>query len=169
MRRASFFLAVVGLLIGTTSLSAQERPNFSGTWTLQQSGDAAAGGGGGARGGRGGGRGMGLGMGATIAQDAGTLTITRTTQNGEVKSVYKLDGSESRNTVTGRGGQTEQVSKARWDGNKVVITTTLSMGENTFDSTMALSLDNEQLVVETTSPGRGGGAATTNTQRYTKS
>ena len=37
--------------------------------------------------------------------NAATLTVTRTTQMGELTSVYKLDGSESKNTVAGRGGQ----------------------------------------------------------------
>ncbi|MCE7885311.1 MAG: hypothetical protein DYH08_15890 [Actinobacteria bacterium ATB1] len=44
---------------------------------------------------------------------------------------YNLDGSESKNMMMGRGGQTEQVSKAKFDGNKLVITTTTANGENT--------------------------------------
>ena len=87
---------------------------------------------------------------------------------GEVKLVYNLDGSDSKNMVMGRGGQTEQVSKASWDGAKLVISTTLAMGENTVTRTQTLALDESgQLVVTTTGPGRGG-EQMTNTQTYKK-
>jgi hypothetical protein len=174
MKRAAVFavtLAAATTLVATTQLSAQN-PNFTGTWAVIA--DAAApapGGGGGGRGGRGGGRGgLGLGMGATITQDASTLTVVRTTGAGEVRSVYRLDGSESRNTVQGRGGATaEQVSRARFDGGRLVITTQQDFGGNMVETTMALSLDGQgNLVVETTAPGRGGGAPNTTTMRYRK-
>lgn len=166
MQRAALLLSAVGLLVAATEVSAQDKPTFAGKWTLV----ADQGGGGGGGGGRGGGRG-GLGAEATIAQDATTLTITRATQAGETKAVYKLDGTESKNTMAGRGGATiEQTSKAMWEGSKLIITTTTPVGENTFESTMALSLDADGvLVVETTGAGRGGGAPTTMTRRYRKS
>jgi hypothetical protein len=88
---------------------------------------------------------------------------------GEVRLVYNLDGSESRNTVQGRGGATEQVSRARFDGTKLVITTTVNAGGTPVETTMALSLNAQgQLVVENTGVGRGGGAPTTTTLNYTK-
>jgi hypothetical protein len=108
-------------------------------------------------------------MAATLTQDASTLTITRTTQQGEVKMVYNLDGSESKNMVQGRGGQTEQVSKAAWDGSKLVITTAFTMGGNSVTRTQTFALDaSGQLVVSTTAPGRGGGEPVTTTQTYKK-
>jgi hypothetical protein len=164
MQRAALLLSAASLLFAATEVSAQDKPSFAGKWTLV----ADQGGGGG--GGRGGGRG-GLGAEATLTQDATTLTITRASQAGETKAVFKLDGSESKNTMTGRGGATiEQTSKARWEGSKLIITTTTPIGENTIESTMALSLDADGvLVVETTGAGRGGGAPTTTTRRYTKS
>jgi hypothetical protein len=111
----------------------------------------------------------GLGMGGTIAQDAATLTITRTTPAGGVRTVYRLDGSESRNSFTMGGGNTvESVSRARWDGNKLVITSTTDVQGNAVETTMALALDGENLVVESTAPGRGGGAPMPMTLRYTK-
>jgi hypothetical protein len=165
MQRAALLLSAVGLLFAATEVSAQDKPNFAGKWTLV----ADQGGGGGGGGGRGGGRG-GLGAEATIAQDASTLTITRATQAGETKAVYKLDGSESKNTMTMRGGTVEQTSKARWEGSKLIITTSMMMGENAVETTMALSLGADGvLVVESTGAGRGGGAPTTTTRRYTKS
>jgi hypothetical protein len=110
-----------------------------------------------------------LGMAATITQTATQLTIVRTTGAGEVRSIYNLDGSESRNTVQGRNGATEQVSRARFDAGKLVITTTANFGGTPVETTMALSLNAQgQLVVENTAPGRGGGAPTTTTLNYTK-
>ena len=55
----------------------------------------------------------GLGQEATITQDASTLTITRTTQMGTFTSNYKLDGSESKNTLTIQGNSIDQVSTAK--------------------------------------------------------
>jgi hypothetical protein len=106
-------------------LSAQGKPDFSGKWTLVPDPNAAAagGGGGGGRGGRGGGGGgQFCGQECTITQDGTTLTVTRTTQGGEQKATYRLDGSESKNMQQGRGGQTEVVSKAAWDGARLSIT-----------------------------------------------
>ena len=179
MKRGAVFsvsLAAATMLLVSTELGAQNRPSFAGTWAVIADANAPAppaggGGGGGGGGGRGGGRGggAGLGMGATITQDANTLTIVRATGAGEVRTVYNLDGSESRNTVQGRGGAMEQVSRARFDGSKLVITTQQTMGGNPVETTMSLSLDPQGvLVVEATAPGRGGGAPATTTMRYRK-
>lgn len=165
MRRNALVVGALSLVFAASIAQAQDKPNLSGSWTVIADPNAAGGGGGG--GGRGGGGG-GLGMAATLTQDANTLTVTRTTQNGEVKLVYNLDGSESKNMVQGRGGQTEQVSKAAWDGTKLVITTNLMMGENAITRTQTMSRDaSGQLVVTVQGPGRGGEVMTT-TQTYKK-
>ena len=162
MRRNALIVGALSLVFAATVAQAQGKPDFSGSWTLVVDPNAAGGGGGGGRGGG------GLGQAATLTQDAKTLTITRTTQNGEVKMVYNLDGSDSKNMVMGRGGQTEQVSKATWDGAKLVITTTFNMGDNAVTRTQTMSLDGSgQLVVTTSGPGRGG-EMMTNTQTYKK-
>ncbi|HEX5110590.1 MAG TPA: hypothetical protein VFV95_19195 [Vicinamibacterales bacterium] len=125
MRRISFLATAIATALLVAGLSAQ-KADLSGKWTLVPDPNAAppGGGGGGGGGGRGGGRGGGgggfCGQECTITQDATTLTVTRTTQAGEQKAVYKLDGSESKNP--GRGGA-EVVSKAMWEGNKVSIST----------------------------------------------
>ena len=118
MRKSAVFMGAIALVMGATTASAQGK-NFAGTWTVVADPAAAA-----PAPGRGGGR--GLGQGATIAQDAKTLTVTRTTQNGEVKTVYNLDGSDSKNTLTMGGNSVEQVSKAKWEGDKLIITTTMN-------------------------------------------
>ncbi len=128
MRRVAMAaMSMAAVVLMATSVFAQT-PNFAGKWTPDAEKNQAAGGGGG----RGGGRGGGMGGGdMTITQDAKQLVITRTTQNGEMKTTYNLDGSESKNMMMGRGGQTEQVSKAKFEGNKLVIVTTTANGETT--------------------------------------
>ena len=161
MRRNALILGALSLVLAATTATAQDKPNFSGSWTLVVDPNAPP------PTGRGGGG--GLGQAATLTPDAKTLTITRTTQNGEVKTVFNLDGSESKNMMMGRGGQTEQVSKATWEGNTLVVTTNFTMGEAAVTRTQKFSLDaSGQLVVATTAPGRGGGEPTTTTQTYKK-
>jgi hypothetical protein len=181
MRRATFLVTAAAVAFASATAFAQAKPSFAGKWTLVPDANAAAagGGGGGGRGGRGGGGRGGFGNEFTITQDASTLTTVRMQGETEIKSVYKLDGSESKNMVTmgGRGGGAEPpapveiVSKASWDGNKLVIVTTnppRGGGEPT-QSTMALSLDaSGNLVIESTNPGRGGGAPMTTTRTYKK-
>ena len=162
MRQNALIVGALSLVFAASIAQAQDKPNFSGSWTLVVDPNAPA------PTGRGGGG--GLGQAATITQDAKALTITRTTQNGEVKTVINLDGTESKNMMMGRGGtQTEQVSKAHWDGTKLVVTTSFTMGETAVERKQAFQLDaSGQLVVETTSPGRGGGEPTTTKQTYKK-
>jgi hypothetical protein len=160
MRRNALILGALSLVFAATTATAQDKPNFAGSWTLVVDPNAPAPGRGG---------GGGLGQAATITQDAKMLTITRTTQNGEIKIVYNLDGSESKNMMMGRGGQTEQVSKATWEGNTLVVTTNFTQGEAAVTRTQKFSLDaSGQLVVATTGPGRGGGEPVTTTQTYKK-
>ncbi len=166
MRRTAVALGALSLILAATTAVAQDKPNFSGTWTLVVDPNAAPPAGGG-RGGRGGGR--GLGQGATLAQDDRTLTITRTTQMGEIRTVYNLDGSDSKNTVTMGGNAVEQVSRATWDGSKLVISTTSTFNDTPRTVTQAFMLDaSGQLVVSVTAPGRGGGEPVTTTQTYKK-
>jgi hypothetical protein len=129
---------------------------------------APAGDGGGRGGGRGGGGGLGFGPEFTAAQKGNTLTITRTQGDQTVTATYNLDGSESKNMVAGRGGQQEQVSKAAWEGDKLVITTSLNFGGNAVEQKRVLSIEGGNLVIEQTNPGRGGGAPTTTKVVYKK-
>jgi hypothetical protein len=172
MRRISTFVTTAAAVLFVAGLSAQA-PNLSGTWVRADDAAAAGGGGGGGRGGRGGGGGGGgggavfnCGMECTITQDAKMLTITRTTQGGEQKMMFMLDGSESKNSMMGRGGAaTEVVSKAAVSGGKITITTTRDMGGASVTSTQTLSLEGGNLVVESTSSREG---ATTTKVTYKK-
>ena len=152
---------MAAVVMMTASVFAQA-PNFAGKWTADAEKNAAAM----PAGGGGGGRGGGMGGEMTIAQDATTMTITRTTPNGETKTVYKLDGSESKNMQAGRGGgdPVEVVSVAKVAAGKITITTTNANGV----TTAVYGMDGAWMTIATTRPGRGGGDPTTTTLYYKK-
>ena len=149
---------IAAAILAVATLAWAQKTDFSGTWTLDPaaSGAAAGGapggapGGGGGGGGRGGGRGGGLGQGGTVKQTATELTVERTMGENKVTSTYKLDGSESKNQMMGRGGAVESVSTAKWDGAALVITTKMDMGNGPQESTQKWSLAGNVLTIETT-------------------
>jgi hypothetical protein len=146
MKLARVGVMVVAVLAVATVASAQ-KPDFSGTWTLDPA--SAPAGGGGGRGGGGGALGNGP---ATVKQTADTLTIERTMGDAKVTLTYKLDGTESRNMLMGRGGQqADSVSTAKWDGPKLTIVTKQEMGGQITESTQVWALEGSTLTVETTS------------------
>jgi hypothetical protein len=154
-------------IVLTAAVVLAQGKDFTGKWTVDAEKTAAAmpagapaGGGGGGRGGGGGGGDM------TIAMDAKTLTITRTTPAGETKTVYNLDGTDSKNQQAGRGGAapTDVISNAKWDGAALAVTTKGANG----DTVAKYSMDGASLKIETTRPGRQGGAATTTAVFYKK-
>ena len=162
MKRAAILFSaavVLTLSAGVYAQAPQAKPSFAGKWTLVPDPTAAAAGGG--RGGRGGFSGLGDAFSAT--QDEKTLTVTSTsTQIGEVKSVYNLDGSESKNPLSFGGNSIDRVSKAKWDAGKLVITTTIDVQGNTIESTQTFSLDaSGNLLVESSSNFGGNGPTTT--------
>ena len=146
-------LARVGVIaaavFAVATLAWAQKADFSGTWTLDaEASGAPAGGGGG--GGRGGGRG-GLGQGGTVKQTATELTVERTMGENKVTATYKLDGSESKNSMMGRGGAAvESVSTAKWDGPALVITTKADMGNGPQETTQKWTVAGSVLTIETT-------------------
>ncbi len=176
MRRSTAWVTAVAMAVVVSlaaGVHAQAKPDFSGKWTMDPASAPAPPAGGGGGGGRGGGRGGGAGFGQefTVVQNAKTLTITRMQGDNTVTAIYNLDGSESKNSVPGRqgGAPTEQVSKAAWDGSKLVVTTSLDAGGTTVEQKRVLSLEGGNLVIEQTNPGRGGGEPTTAKVTYKKS
>ena len=138
-------IAAATLAVATLAF-AQAKPDFSGSWVPEAAPAADAGGGG---------RGMGGGP-MTVKQTATELSVESAGRGGQPQTrVYKLDGSESKFAM----GQGEAVSTAKWDGNKLVITT--KVGENT--NTQTWSLDAGVLTIESTRPGRDGSPMTAKT------
>ncbi len=146
MRRVTAILSVAAVVLMAAGLAAQAKPSFAGEWKIVA--DPAADGGGG--------RGGGPGMDLTITQGATAMTLEYMKPPAPVKLTYKLDGSVSKNMMAGRGGgaPTEQVSKAMWAGNTLLVTTTTGAGEEK----RTFSMDGDYLVVETSAPARNGGA-----------
>ena len=116
----------------------------------------------------------------TIAQDAKQLTVeyqvfSRYDLQPPLKFAYPLDGSEGRNTVSlGRGEQAE-TSRARWDGQALVIVTTFHVTDPaagkpfTIDVTRRLTLQSPTtLAVDVTRSGVLGGPSTTTRALYRK-
>jgi hypothetical protein len=152
-------MTAAALVFVTASLLAQAPPSFAGKWTLVADPNAAPG------------TGMGgIGQTATIEQDATTLTVTRTTPMGTFASTYKLDGSESKNTANMQGNSIDMLSKAKWDGGKLLVNTSMNFNGNPVETSMVMSLDPAgNLVVETTRPDfQGGGGPITTKSTYKK-
>ncbi len=75
----------------------------------------------------------------------------RTGLIAKVTTTYKLDGTESKNTMMGRGGaQVESTSTAKWDASTLTITTKQDMGNGPMESTQKWTLAGSTLTVEST-------------------
>ena len=120
MRIITNVLAAV--LLAVVNIGAQQKPDFSGAWVLAQDRSSQT---------------MNgsvvvsvsglLGDKFSAVQDAKTLTLTITVAalGRDIKVVYNLDGSESKNmNPTGIGQADEPIfSHASWEGDKLVIHT----------------------------------------------
>lgn len=147
MKRA-IFSGILAVLF-TVGMTAQAKPNFAGTWTLDAEKSVMAGGGG-----------RQGGMGAqpiTITVEGPKMSSSRTMgQSGNtVTTVYMLDGTVSKNTMMGRqgGAPTEVTYTSKWDGAKLV--TTIANPRGTSTETRWIEADGT-MVVETTRTGPDG-------------
>ncbi|NOT58953.1 MAG: hypothetical protein HOP19_01885 [Acidobacteria bacterium] len=151
------------------SSTAQSKPDFSGRWTSEPEAKAPTGD-----------LGSGWGSNLSIKQANNRLTVeypffARGDMQPPLRFVYALDGTETKNSVMmGRGIQV-QTSKAAWEGDKLVITTTHSY-ENPVDG-QPLKVEVKQtltlasptsLVVETARSGVLGGPPSTTRTIYRK-
>ena len=135
---------IAAAILAVATVAWAQKPDFSGTWTLDPASAPAAGGGGG------GGGFLGNGP-ATVKQTADALTIQRTMGDAQVTLTYKLDGTESRNMMMGRGGQpADSMSIAKWDGPKLTIVTKQEMEGQVTESTQVWTVEGSTLTVETT-------------------
>jgi hypothetical protein len=156
-------VSAAAVVVAGAQVLAQTTANFAGKWTLVPDANTP-------QGGRGGGFGGGLGAEATIVQDAKTLTVTRMGPQGAITSVYNLDGSDSKNTLSFGDQSFDQISKVKADGAKLVITTKSDFGGNAFETTMTLSIEGGNLVVDSLRPDfQGGGAPIATKLTYKKS
>ena len=127
MKPASIVSIALAALVALPAAGrAQAKTNFAGTWAFDQAkselGPAQTGRGG--RGGRGGASSVATTL--TIQQTAAQITIEGTVGELPISAVYKLDGSQSTNTL---GDIFLSRSKVTWEGPKLVITTIKDMGQ----------------------------------------
>jgi hypothetical protein len=150
MKRAVFMTLAVALAL-SVGLLAQGKPDFTGSWVLDPAKSVMGGGpGGGMGGGRPGGGAPGP---VKIAQTAAELTIEQTMGENTMKTIYKLDGTESVNESP--RGKSTIVSK--WDGAKLVSAIKRETQRGTMESTETRSLAADgTMVVERTSTGPNG-------------
>ena len=128
MTRRSVLIALLAFVLALPALAIAQTPNFSGKWIQDmEKSDPPMGG-----------RGPAGPQSVTITQTAADFTIERETPNGVMKTVYKLDGSESVNAM-GRGGEVK--SKSAWEGGKLVTKYSRTMGETTVEVTETRSLE----------------------------
>ncbi|MEO7192953.1 MAG: hypothetical protein ABI051_18050 [Vicinamibacterales bacterium] len=149
------FAALVVMALMAAALTAQSsKPSFSGTWKLTS--DPSAG--------------PFVASQFVASDDGKVLTVMSTTQMGESKTIYNLDGSPAKSPLDFNGNTMDRTTKATWDGAKLVLTTTSDFGGNTFEIKQVWSLAADgTLSVETTFPDfQGGGAPTTSKATYKK-
>ena len=149
MRLARTGVIAAAVLAMATAAFAQ-KPDFSGTWTMDPASVPAppAGGGGAVRA-------MAAPGPMVVTQTADTLTIERVAGESKIVSAYKLNGTESINKRTmGQMGEVEIKSKAKFDGAKLTIVTQQPGrdGGAPIELTETWSLDGGNLVIESTNP-----------------
>ena len=154
MTRTLFVLFACLALVGAR-LGAQDKPVFAGTWKLA---DPATPDG-------------FTPSTMTVVQDATTMTVTTTSQMGEFKTSYKLDGSEAPSPLEFNGMTIDRIAKLVWEGNKLLLITTSKMEGQSLEFKSAWSLTADgALVAETTVPDfQGGGTPITTKATYRKS
>lgn len=132
---------IAAAIVAVAAVAWAQKPDFSGIWTFDPTSAPPTG-----PGGEGGALGSGP---ATVKQTADSLTIERTMGDANVTLTYKLDGTESRNVMMGRGGQSvDSVSTAKWDGPKLTIVTKQEMQGQLTESTEVWTVAGGTLTVE---------------------
>jgi hypothetical protein len=123
IRGCAWTLPLLALVCSTAWVTAQGKPDLSGTWLLDwKSIPIPAGATGPGTGpGTGAPQGGSFGESFSAMHDARTLVVTYRDRDRDVRQEFALDGRETRNLVPARRGDQEQHATARWDGAKLVL------------------------------------------------
>ena len=105
MRIRSLML-VAFALASVAGVSAQDRPNFEGTWQIDPASSRYYGG----------------ASTETITVEGSKMTISRIVRGNTASIVYLLDGTPSKNMVDLAGKQIEMTYTSRWEGNSLITT-----------------------------------------------
>jgi len=181
MMPRTHFATLSLLAVLTIAPSAQSPADFSGRWTLDVPAIATtpAVPGTPAAAAAPGDMGSGWGSPLTIAQDAKQLRVeyavfSRYDAMPPLTLTYPLDGSIGRNAVMISHGEQSEFSRARWNGQTLIITTTYQVAERgmkpfTAELTRELSLESPTtMIVQVTRAGVLGGQPTTTRSIYRK-
>jgi hypothetical protein len=102
MKRAIFSVALaIAMMAG---VSAQDKPNFAGTWKASGSFNTW-----------------------TITVEGSKMTVAMTVAGNSDSTVYMLDGTPSTNTLEGPDGPLDIVYTSAWEGPVLITTITTSM------------------------------------------
>jgi hypothetical protein len=144
--------ACLALIAGP--LAGQGKPSFAGTWKLSDPATPD----------------MFTPTVMTVVQDATALTVTTTSQMGEFKTSYKLDGTEAPSPMNFNGTTIDRMTKLVWEGGKLLLITTSKVEAQSIEFKSAWSLTPDgALATETTFPDfQGGGAPITLKAIYRK-
>jgi hypothetical protein len=100
MKRAILSAALAVAFVA--GVSAQDRPNFAGTWKPVDSFNRTR-----------------------ITVEGSRMTVTITLAGNSDSTVYMLDGTPSKKTIKGPGGKPiEQIYTSKWEGNVLVTSIT---------------------------------------------
>ena len=99
MRAVAFTIACLA------GVSAQDKPNFAGTWKSAGSFNSW-----------------------TITVEGPKMTVTMTVAGNSESTVYLLDGTPSKKTFEGPNGMMENVYTSTWEGDVLVTTITTAFG-----------------------------------------
>jgi hypothetical protein len=143
MTRALSALFVCLALLGAP-LAGQDKPRFAGTWKLADPATPDA----------------FTPTVMTVVQDATALTVSTTSQMGQFKTSYKLDGSEAPSPMDFNGTTIDRMTRLVWEGSKLLLVTTSKMEGQLLEFKSAWSLTADgALATETTFPDFQGGGA----------
>ena len=92
-------IASATLLLAVVGTSAQQKPNFSGTWVVVSPAESA-------------------GEETTIKHDATTFTHGHASEGGGHSFAYTLDGKETRITMPSHSEEIVILAKASWEGDR---------------------------------------------------
>jgi len=148
-------VAIVAPAAAAQDKPAADHPSFAGTWKLTEPAQAD----------------QFTATQIVVSQDTSQLTVVTSSQMGEFKTTYPLDGSTGRSPLDFNGTTIDRATKMVWNDKKLTLTTTSEMNGQTieFKSVVSLGADGS-LVVDSTFPDfQGGGAPITMKAVYKKS
>jgi hypothetical protein len=154
MTRRLSMLAVVLTLFAGGMLSAQDKPDLTGTWKLV--GDAPD---------------AFTPTQIVVSKNDTLLTVTTTGQMGDITTTYKLDGTESASPLDLQGMTIDRTTTMTWADNKLTLTSASDMGGQAIQVKSVVSAAPDgTMTVETTAPDfQGGGGPVTTKATYKKS